>query len=283
MKSLLKNRIIKSTIYMCAFMAFISLFIACSDEKGPTTTQAEHFDATGLVLESDGARILTYYNLVCHDTLYVPIGLSDHITVKFLKSDSTLIGAPTDADKKLGWTIADTSMLEVYRHDGEEWEFHLKGKKVGTTYIEFQVLHVDHADFKTIKIPVVIRDLSTEHGDPFGINVYEEESGLLAAKATEKSDYAVKGSFSLSVGEITDHYEAKFFDEALREFIPDNIYKLSITMSDPTVAGSIPAGDEEPWAFKLQGIKAGETDVVFKLLQNGQVYKEFTPIRIYVK
>ena len=159
----------------------------------------------------------------------------------------------------------------------------LKGKKVGTTFIEFQVLHIDHSDFRTIKIPVVIRDVSSEHGDVFGINVYEEESGTLVSKATEVSDNSVKGSFYLTAGETTDHHVVKFFDSILREFGLDNTYKLSINISDPTIATSIPAGDDEPWAFKLQAFKVGNTDLIFKLLHNGQNYKEFTPIRIYVK
>ena len=125
--NLILNKLSKISVLLISVISIIAVLASCSDEKSPTTPQAEHFDATGMILESSGARILTYFNLVCNDTLYVPIGLSDHIDMKFLKSDSTVIAAPTDADKKLGWTIADTSMLEVYRHDGEEWEFHVKG------------------------------------------------------------------------------------------------------------------------------------------------------------
>lgn len=173
------------------------ILLSCSEESNPTEPEHEHFNAYGLILESAGSRVLTYFKLKTNDTLYVPIGLTDHYEVKFLSSDSSIIEPPSDQDKKFGWVISDTSMLEVYRHNAE-WEFHLKGKKVGNTFIEFQVLHNDHPDFRTTKIPVVVQDQSDQHGAPVGLRAYIEDTNeMICESYVSGSSKLTKGEFKL--------------------------------------------------------------------------------------
>ena len=258
------------------------ILLACSEQSSPTEPEHDHFKAYGLILESSGKRILTYFNLKTNDTLFVPIGMTDHYEVKFLNADSVVIPPPTDKDKKFGWVISDTSMLEVYRH-GDEWEFHLVGKKVGTTFIEFHVLHNQHSDFKTTKIPVVIRDETGQYGPPIGLRAYFEKNNQFICETPLKDGKGlIKGDFTLKVGEVTDHIVIKLFDQANREFQPKAGHKLIIEFTTPKVAEAIPAGEDEPWTFQLKGIEKGITQVIFKIAgSDGKIHREFAPV--YVK
>ncbi len=270
--------------YILLSLLVLAMLSSCSEETNPTTPEEDHFKANGMIIESMGQRILTYFNLKSTDTLVVPIGLTDHYEIKFLDADSNVIAAPTDEDKKLGWVIGDTSMLEVYRHDNQEWEFHLKGKKVGTTNIEFQVLHIDHSDFRTIKIPVVVKDIANQHGAPVGARIYFEEDGTLISESPLKGSAGlVKGQFSIKAGETTDHFEIKFFDEQNREFLPGAGHQLIIEFENSGICQAIPAGEDEPWAFQLKGLSVGVTKIIFKIAgSDGSIHKEFMPIFISV-
>lgn len=265
------------------FILVTLVIISCTKETNPTEPEQDHFKAYGLVIESSGVRILTYFNLFTKDTLFVPLGITDHYEVKFLDKDSNLISPPEDKDKKFGWIISDTSMLEVYRH-GEEWEFHLKGKKIGSTFIEFMVLHNDHPDFRTTKIPVVIKDISGQHGAPIGLRAYYEDNGkLIAESPLNGSNGLVKGEFSLKVNETSKHITLKFFDEQNREFQPSVGHKLVSIINDPKICELIPIGDDEPWSFKLKGLTSGITQISFKIAgSDNKIHKEFMPIYIKV-
>lgn len=272
------------TKYILLSLLFVVFLSSCSEETNPTTPIADHFKANGLIIESMGQRILTYFNLKSPDTLIVPVGLTDHYEIKFLDADSNVIAPPTDADKKLGWVIGDTSMLEVYRHDGQEWEFHLKGKKVGTTDIEFRVMHIDHPDFKTIKLPVIVRDETLQHGLPIGIRAYfEEDNKLISESPLKDRTDLVKGQFSLKVGETTYHIEIQLFDEQNREFQPTAEHQLIIEFSNSGICEAIPAGEDEPWAFQLKGLSVGVTQIIFKIAgSDGTIHGEFQPIFVSV-
>ena len=53
-------------------------------------------------------------------------------------------------------SIADTSIAEPETHEGEDWGFHIKGKRVGQTSIEISIFHNDHPDFVSRPIPIVV-------------------------------------------------------------------------------------------------------------------------------
>jgi len=96
------------------------------------------------------------------DTLYAPLSaLSDHFTVKFLDVNKGIMSPPVDADHEFGWLITDTTYLEIIRDNPTDWDFHLKGKKEGSTTLELQVLHLGHVDVRTPKIPVIIKEDTT--------------------------------------------------------------------------------------------------------------------------
>ena len=280
----LRNIKMKSSfinLYIYIILALIT--ISCSKETNPITPDENHFKANGLILESSDKRLLTYFNLKTKDTLKIPLGISDHIEVKFLDKDSTTINPPDDKDKKFGWVIDDTSIVSVYRHSGDEWEFHLVGKKIGKTFIEFRVLHNDHPDFKTIKIPVIIQDQSGQHGEAVGLRAYfEEENKLICESPLQGSSGLTKGEFALKFGETTDQLVVKLFDDMNREFQPAEDHKLIVEFKDVEICQAIPVGEEEPWAFQLKSIEKGITQIIFKIAgSDGKIHVEFQPI--YVK
>lgn len=74
------------------------------------------------------------------------------------------------------------------------------------------------------------------------------------------------------------------FDEENREFQPTIGHKLLIEFASNGICKSIPAGDDEPWTFKLYGITKGITQLVFKIAgSDGKIHVEFLPIYVKVE
>ena len=142
-----------------AIFPFILILGGCKKETSVTEPDKDHFDAEGLVIMNDAFQEkLRVFRGITTDTLKVPLnGMTEHLKIKFLDENNKLINPPEDKNKTLSWVIADTTKLGVFRHDDDSWEFHLMGKKEGKTTIEFQILHVDHPDFRTPALPVVIK------------------------------------------------------------------------------------------------------------------------------
>ena len=132
--------------------------IGCEDD--PVTPQEEHLKAIGMVFYSSGIEVARILRGVTTDTLFAPLDtLSDHMDVKFFDEDENIVDAPTTA-QSLSWEFVDPMIAQVWQHPGEEgaFEFHLKGLKVGETEIEFFVMHNDHSDYRSGKIPVKVKE-----------------------------------------------------------------------------------------------------------------------------
>ena len=144
-----------ATIFM--IFAFASIFtISCDDD--PISPQSEHFEAIGMYISSSGMEIASILRGETDDTLYAVLGeLTDHMDAQFYDEDENIVDPPDDEDSWLSWEIDDENIVEVWQHEGEEggFEFHLRGLQEGQTNIEFMIMHVDHADFRSGKIPVV--------------------------------------------------------------------------------------------------------------------------------
>lgn len=142
---------------------FLSLLftISCSDNN-PTEPE-DHFQPEGWVfINGASQRFMQIFQgkfSVGSDTLFtVPNGENtDHISIKFLDSKGIEIDPPTDKDKKLSWDIMDTTIVWLERHDDEEWEFHLEGKKTGETEIQFYIMHNGHSDVRSGYIKVKVQ------------------------------------------------------------------------------------------------------------------------------
>ncbi len=153
-------KVLSSTIIRITFIIILSFtLISCSKDE-PLSPSEEHFEAEGMVFYESGIKIAEIFRGVTQDTFFVPLGgLTAHIEIKFLNPERKEINPPDYKKKPLSWTIADTSIVGIKQHPGEEgcYEFHLEGKKSGTTLIEFFVLHEGHPDYRSGKIPVKVQ------------------------------------------------------------------------------------------------------------------------------
>lgn len=133
------------------------LMFSCKDD--PMEPDMDHFEAEGIVLYQSGIKVAEIFRGVTQDTLFATVGqTSTHFEVKFYNSNKQELDPPDHTKQPFAWEIQDTSVVGVWQHPGEEgsYEFHLVGKKVGLTQIEFFILHEGHADFRSGKFPVKV-------------------------------------------------------------------------------------------------------------------------------
>ncbi len=140
-------------------LAFSFAFLSACSEDDPITPQDDHFEAIGVVLYRGDTQVLSILRGVTGDTLRAAVEVSgEDYDIRFYDEDENIVEADDD-HQTLGWEIGDTSMLDVVQDAGKEgkFEFHLRGKKPGMTTLELLILHEGHADFRSGKIPVVVR------------------------------------------------------------------------------------------------------------------------------
>lgn len=244
----------------------------CKKEEDPVSPQMDHFQPEGVVVLTATYDTVAYYFqgvVRAGDTLKAPAGnmLSPHWTVEFLGANRQKLAYPSTSTHKLGWTIADQSIAEMYRHPGEEWEFHLRGKVSGRTSITFKIVHSDHADFTTRPIPVLVD--SSVHGEAAGLLIVEEAIGDTLVRVPVGASSAI-GTLTARKDSLTEHAVVYFLDDVGVTFQPAvPPHALGFTVADTSVAAIIPAGVDEPWAFQVKGKKVGSTSVVFKLEVSG--------------
>lgn len=286
----MKSYFLKNFYILLILSITVLTLIGC-DESDPVIPPSEHFELEGwIVRDATTKPILVVWQGVIQtswnsnpvpDTLYAPLSaLSDHFTIKFLDLNKNIINPPTDSDHKLSWLITDTSRLAVIQDSPTDWAFHLKGKNLGTTSLELQVLHLDHPDAKTPKIPVIIKEDTTAYGEPIGLRLSFEENGTFLASATTNSS---NGSLEIQKESLSDHIEVEFFDSLNRYFQPEYpLHNLAYTISNPSVAEILPESGE-PWVIRLKGLSIGTTTVIFKLIVSGNEEFVSFPINIVVQ
>lgn len=144
-------------VFTSLFIIF--LFTSCSKDE-PLSPAEDHFEAEGMVFYESGIKLVEIFRGVTRDTFFVPLNqMTSGIEIKFLSPEKKEIDPPDYKKKPLSWSISDTSIVSVWQHKEEEgsYEFHLAGKKIGVTLIEFFVLHEGHPDFRSGKIPVKVQ------------------------------------------------------------------------------------------------------------------------------
>jgi hypothetical protein len=154
-------------LWMIALAAMA--FFACSDNSA-SSDQEVHFEADGWNLYwSDWELAYSVFQGKADsslETLRVNANcLSEHIHVKFLNSSNEQIDPPTDSEHSLGWVVGDEKILDIEWEGG--WGFHLKGVKEGSTTLQLQVKHHDHADVKTPEIKIVVDSALAAEKCPF--------------------------------------------------------------------------------------------------------------------
>lgn len=258
-------------------------FFSCKDDD-PITPAEDHFEAIGMVFYTSGIEIGRILRGQTSDTLEAPEGgLSEHIDIKFFDENENIIDPPDNKNKTLSWEIGNSQIADIWQHEGEEgsFEFHLKGLKQGKTTIEFFILHEGHSDYRSGKIPVKIGPSTDDaHGDPVGLNLLDEESGDIILSINNGT---VSGNLNVPVNTITEHMEVEFFDDNGVTFEPSSPpHTLSVVAANENIASITGQENDEPWAFKVEGKSKGTTTITIKLLHDGVVAKEFTPISVNV-
>ncbi len=140
-----------------AIILALAVLPACSEDD-PVAPQEDHIEAIGLVLYRSDVPVLSILRGVTNDTLRVATGVTgEDYDVRFYDKDEDIVEADDD-HHTLGWEIGDASVIDVLQDAGKEgkFEFRLRGKKAGTTSVEFLILHEGHADFRSGKIPIVV-------------------------------------------------------------------------------------------------------------------------------
>lgn len=134
------------------------LFLAACDSNSVDDHDDEHGDAEGLVLRANGQQIVEVKEGVATGKITVQAGdESPLIIVEFQDHDGHEVHAEDlGAEFSLGHSFGDTSIAGWEQHEGEKWEFHVLGLSEGTTTLELELLHNDHADFRTPAITVEV-------------------------------------------------------------------------------------------------------------------------------
>lgn len=239
--------------YVILFIHITLLGINSCTENDPIAPIEVHFDAEGLLITESGITIASIFRGITTDTIEVPAGgRTGHYKVRFYDKNQNVIDPPSDG-KTLGWEINDTSKLGVYQHPGEEgdFEFHLDGKTVGTTFIEFFILHEGHADYRSGKIPVLVKDISGSNNSPIGVILYDEEIRDTSVILNSQTSL-ITGSINVAVGDTTDHSEAGFFNANDIEFQPSiTAHSIQVNTAGTNIAVISGMKDVEPNVFSL--------------------------------
>jgi hypothetical protein len=281
------------SIILVLIISALTIFslTSCDEESSPLQPQEEHFEAVGLVVTQSGIRIVDYfapdYNpnvTAINDTIRISQGLNPHMEVKFYDINKNVIDPPTDADKSFGAWFENPAVTELWWHSGEEgsYEFHMKGLQEGETRLKFQVLHAGHADFETLPIVVQV-DNQVLHGEPTGIKIYVEESGVELASAGLQANNTFTGQITVANGDTTDHLVVYFVDVNGTEFWPPAPpYSINITSSNQAIASVTGLEADEPFAFKIAGMSNGAASIKIELLHQSNIEFSFTQIPVSV-
>ncbi|MCB0711760.1 MAG: hypothetical protein KDD67_05485 [Ignavibacteriae bacterium] len=129
------------------------LTVGC--EENPVQEE-HHAEPVGLIVtDGDTEIVRVEQNVVTGSFQLTQETLSPHYQLQFLDEDGEMF-LPDDPDFTPSATIEDPTLLEVVRDQPDDWNFHLKGLKEGTTTIKLVVKHGSHNDYESPAIPVTV-------------------------------------------------------------------------------------------------------------------------------
>lgn len=145
-------------IIIASFVALIG-FSAC--DSNPVTDTHEHADVEGLALLVGGVEIVVVEDgqvtgqidaSAGQETAEILVEWRDHDGNHF--HDEDLDERLTLGHKFMG----DTDIAEFEQHSGTpRFSFHIHGVASGSTSMELQLFNVDHVDFRTPSIPILVQ------------------------------------------------------------------------------------------------------------------------------
>ena len=159
---MLKRFFLKENILLIISLTVIFIF-ATSCEDDPIAPQEEHVKAIGMVFYTSGIEVARIEKGVTSDTLIAPLnGLSDRIYVKLIDEDGDELLPSSSETETLNWEVENSSIAVVWQPEGEEgsFQFFLEGYQLSETEVELFVMHGDHSDFRSGKIPLKVENQS---------------------------------------------------------------------------------------------------------------------------
>ncbi|MCA9759512.1 MAG: hypothetical protein KDA27_27200, partial [Candidatus Eisenbacteria bacterium] len=249
----------------------------CSDDNpadpGPGET-CDHFDADGVVLEAEGETVVSQWEGDVSGEVELELEESRAISVVFLDPDSTR-GVPADAceDQYLEVTVDDESIATVNLDapDGR-WSFTITGASEGETSIRVRIIHVDHSDFTSLELPVVV-------GDEVPIEGFRIMDG--ATMLVEQVEGVLSGEIELEPDGSLGPLDVVFLDPEGNVVTPEEGATLSFTVADPSIATVTQAGLGD-YSFQLDAVDEGETSFTFSLLHMGHSDFDSEPVPVVV-
>ncbi len=256
-----------------ALAAFVVYLTGCSDNPVDTNSQpvCDHVDADGLVIEHDAGGTVSALasqwqgDVVGEVELDEGESLSD-VRITFLDADSTrIVVAPECVDHTLGWTIADTNVVQARVHSGERWSIDLEPKAAGETTIRFRVIHGDHADFTSLPFDIHVHD--HDHAEAEGLILRRDGIDLVTVWQGD-----VTGQIEVAAGAETRPLEVVFLDADEDEFTPHgDEFALGLVIDDNGLASHTATGD---WEFTVGGVAEGSTSLAVSIIHEG--HADFT-------
>ncbi|MFN3306180.1 MAG: hypothetical protein ACK42Z_03215 [Candidatus Kapaibacteriota bacterium] len=149
------------TLKMLFIYTFLLLFIttACK-EKSSLENEMDHTEAIGVVVYHNEKPYFKVVNTLIDTTIakefLVPLNEERYFEVKFIDAEG-YEETPTDSSKNFSWVVDDATLIEAQLLANEKFKFKIRGLKSGKTLIEFRLNHYDHPDFKTPKVPLVVK------------------------------------------------------------------------------------------------------------------------------
>jgi hypothetical protein len=144
-------------------ITFVSILLYSCSESNPTEPHHDHLEAEGIILKTSDTmylKILDGKFVAGQNSIALTQDSSLKFSIYFLDHDGDIIDVTKDeedADKKLTWVFDDNTIAKIDTAGYPKWTFSMKGLKRGETNVELQTYHVDHLDFRSIKIPVIVR------------------------------------------------------------------------------------------------------------------------------
>ncbi len=159
----------RSALAPWGLLGMFALLVAGCDHDHDHDHECGHIDPDGLVVARDGGAVAHQWQGDVSGGIGLTAGAATDFAVTFLAPDSTRITIDEDCEGyRLGWTIADTSIVQGSAVVDGPWAVSLAGRQPGATTMRLRLMHGDHADFTSLPLPVQVaaQELETSADAP---------------------------------------------------------------------------------------------------------------------
>ncbi len=140
------------------FVLLLLVTVTASCSNSASSEEETHPEAVGVVLYLNGDLIVEKYpsqDLINNFPTIDEGNETALISTLFIDEDGNEF-IPDEPEVSLGFEISDSNIIEIEQHEGELWEFHVKGLQAGTATLTLQLMHDDHPDFESPAIEIEV-------------------------------------------------------------------------------------------------------------------------------